>query len=276
MVNNARLFVELIRKASGDCYPSWAPSHAIEVGDYGVINSETAEFDRQGNIYDPGFAPELEIAKLHPHELCATEDQLVIVSRGCKGRSLDADLNVQFPELVNSNIKGRWEFQRGTGAILVLFKPAESRIRDKAILLEKLQYNEVLAEKALVTSVYKCPMYALLLTADKHGKADAAIGLSIANVGTSSLRGKWHCHSTSGVWRTAGEDGNSTFRPLYTLRTPKTRTFMERLMKRRAEVKPTGEMTFHAYQPPWGRLDDEGEELPPEVSDDDEEDESKA
>ena len=63
------------------------------MGDYGVVDEETGEFERHGSIYDSAFEPELNIAKLHPPEPCAPEDQLVIVSRGCKGKNLDAELN---------------------------------------------------------------------------------------------------------------------------------------------------------------------------------------
>ncbi|THH01616.1 hypothetical protein EW026_g1117 [Hermanssonia centrifuga] len=93
MVNNARLFIELIRKASGDSYPSWAPPRDIKVGDYGAVNRETGEFEPEGSIYDDEFAPELEIKKNHPIEPCWTDDKYVITSRGCKGLTFDADVN---------------------------------------------------------------------------------------------------------------------------------------------------------------------------------------
>ncbi|PSR74590.1 hypothetical protein PHLCEN_2v9767 [Hermanssonia centrifuga] len=269
MVNNARLFIELIRKASGDSYPSWAPPRDIKVGDYGAVNRETGEFEPEGSIYDDEFAPELEIKKNHPIEPCWTDDKYVITSRGCKGLTFDADVNTRFPELVRSDITGRWEFQRGQGAILMMFRPQESRIKGQGTLLPKLQHKTPLSDKALVTSVYSCPMYALLLASEKDVKADAAIGLSLANVGGASVRGTWHCYSSSGVWRTGGQNGDATFRPLYRLRTPKTKNFLEKLFDRRGASVPEGENTFQPYHPPWGQLDEGGEEVPPESPDDD-------
>ncbi|KAF5357304.1 hypothetical protein D9758_005892 [Tetrapyrgos nigripes] len=266
-MSRSRLFVDLIQEAS-DCFGNWTPNQAITVGDYGVVNPQTAEFEKEGSIYDFDFAPEIhdEINKKHGIQACPTEDQLIVVSRGCKDQAFTAEFkNVRtIPKIVGSNIKGRWSFSRGRGAIVFLHQPTEWIIRDKARLFPRIQFNETLEGKALITSVYTCPRFALLLTDNAAEQADVAIGLSVMNIAGASVSGTWHHYSTSGLWRSGGQEGGLTFHPLYTLRTPKTKSWLKRVLGRRGETEPEGENTFLQYQPPWNVLDDEGNEISPE------------
>lgn len=51
------------------------------------------------------------------------------------------------------------------------------------------------------------------------------------------------------------------FYPLYDLRTPKTKNFVQRLLDRRQVADLEGENAFYPYQPPWGTLDEDGDEM---------------
>jgi len=270
MTNHARLFVELIRKATGGKYANWSPPKKVQVGDYGTVDKETGEFERAGNIYDPEFAPELELGKKHPAQAASPDDQLTVVSRGVKVVSFDATAASAYPELAAATIKGRWSFSSGQGAVLFLVKPTESSITDLAKVLPKLQHHPELADKALVTDVFTCPMYALLLVRDSDAQAEAAIGVTIfdGSQASASVQAKWHFSNTSGLRRCGGEGGRSLFYPLFTLWTPKTKSFLDRLKGRREGPILEGEDTFMPYPAPWAALDSNGDELEDDVSDD--------
>ncbi|KAF5357308.1 hypothetical protein D9758_005896 [Tetrapyrgos nigripes] len=140
---------------------NWTPNQAITVGAYGVFNPQTAEFEKEGSIYNYDFAPEIhdEINKRHGIQACPTADQLIVVSRGC---TKDQAFTAEFKTALTS---------------------PEWIIRDKA----RIQFSEALEGKALITSVYTCPRFALLLTDNATERADAAaIGPSVMNIAGAS------------------------------------------------------------------------------------------
>jgi hypothetical protein len=262
MPNNARLYAELMRKSCGGSYANWNPPQSIEVGDYGIVDKETTSFEKEGNIFDPGFCPELDIARNYPVKLSKPNDMEIFMSRGVKRVGFDSAIAAKYPLLVDSKVKVCCDFSKGRGASLVLYMPKQSYIDRVGDLMPKLQHNETLAEKALVTSVFSCPMYSLLLKDEKDTSGEVAIGLSLfdtPDLGAHS-RAQWHHYNVSGVVKTGGESANSTFYPLYSLRTPKTRSWMDTVLGRRRGRDPEGEDTFYNYQPPWGPLDDQGDE----------------
>jgi hypothetical protein len=53
----------------------------------------------------------------------------------------------------------QWEFGPGTGAVLALYKSTRTQIKDAEHLLPKLWHHPWLEEKAIVTTVYSCPLY---------------------------------------------------------------------------------------------------------------------
>jgi len=262
------------------------PPEKVEVGDYGRVNKETGSFEREGSIYDATFMPELRISELYPPVDCPPEDKIIIVSKGgsaveagaeadaCVKSALRRDLpRIDEQRIIvlhrsagvaGASIGGHWKFRRGRGAVLVMVKPTYTTI-PKDTLRPKLQLLDVLAEKALVSGVWSCPTYALILT-DGSG-AEAGFTWSASNaagVARAGTFGKWATHSTSGVWRCGGEDVESTFFPLLCLETPKTRKFMDIWKRYRTTPVPTpeGDYTFRLYPTPWGHLNQEGDEVP--------------
>ncbi|TFY83497.1 hypothetical protein EWM64_g510 [Hericium alpestre] len=91
-VDDGRVFVDLVHETS-ECFGNWSPNQSVKVGDYGVLNRKTAEFEKEGSIYDADFRPELQIGKNHPVLEGATEGQYIIVSRGCSAEAFDADFS---------------------------------------------------------------------------------------------------------------------------------------------------------------------------------------
>ncbi len=110
--------------------------------------------------------------------------------------------------------------------------------------------------------------HCLVLTDDEAKGAEAIVALGptsavpgeIANA-SAGVNFKWFSQSSSGVWKSGGEEGDHTYFPLYDLRAPKTKSFIERLIKRREVVDLEGENAFYPYQAPWGALDEDGDEV---------------
>ncbi|KAJ3554340.1 hypothetical protein NM688_g3161 [Phlebia brevispora] len=215
--NAAALFSQLILENSGDAYPNWHPSTKIKVGDFGILDEQTSEFHRQGSIYDKNFVPGFNISRDHPPEKRTREDSIQYVSRGTAVQSFGASLHA-FSKLTNAKLTGHWVFEEGYGAVLMLYKPTETVIRNKAILMDRLEGNTTLAGKVVITSVFSCPTYAQLLIRDKKSKVDIAISLSVRNESTGFTSMQWHSSNSAEALRTGGENGRSKFYPLYTLR----------------------------------------------------------
>ncbi|TFY79557.1 hypothetical protein EWM64_g4456 [Hericium alpestre] len=271
--SSGRLFTDLIQEASMR-YGNWSPNQQMKVGDYGKLNRETAEFEKDGSIYDEDFMPELKIKENHDVEEQQPEDEFIVVSREGKTQGFDADFTAAYPGIASSHIKGRWSFGRGRGAVVVLHKPVEKMIKDRSMLLPKL--TDTLKDRALVTSVFECGMFALLLTQKAEQLSDAAVGLNLLEKVGIGLNGTWNHYTSSGVWRCGGEEGKSIFYPLYSLRQPKVqKPRWKRLLGLRGspEVQYEDEDDFEAYQPPWNVLDDDGNEIP--TSDGEDEDEGE-
>lgn len=268
MPNNPRLYVDLLRSASG-VYASWQPSQKIEVGDYGTVNKMTCEFEKEGSIYDAAFEPDLKISDSFPPEECPPDDQHTLVSRGVRELSFGADAIAKLAGLVDFELRGHWKFANGRGAILVMHRPKLTRIQYLANLLPSLRQVECLSDKALVTSVFSAPRYAMLLTQEQTKKAEALVALvpTVANSGEVNVSAgtsfRWLGHSSSGVWKSGGTTGEGPFYPLYSLRTPKSTSYLKRLFasRPRNEENIDGEDAFYPYQLPWSILDEDGDEI---------------
>ncbi|KAG8678252.1 hypothetical protein FRC08_017940, partial [Ceratobasidium sp. 394] len=76
MGNVARKYVDLIHKASGGKHANWNPPRAIEVGDWGYIDKESADFIKEGNIFqDPECSDAL--GYLDKPVLCSSPEDVI-------------------------------------------------------------------------------------------------------------------------------------------------------------------------------------------------------
>jgi hypothetical protein len=145
------------------------------------------------------------------------------------------------PGLAQASIKGRWEFGRKRGALLVMAKPSSSRMPPQVLLKHLIKYPE-LKDKKLVTQVYHCHAYTLYLSGQGEysysidsqvsnpssnpvdndsislalvASVPVAPGLSVSgNVGMN-----WWKHHSGGLFRDAcDEEGKNRYTPLYILK----------------------------------------------------------
>jgi len=230
------------------------------------MNSKTGQLDIEDTIYRPDFHPELRIGEKHKPHSSNQDREYVIVSRGGKQVELSGKVHQKYHNLQGCNFQYCWKFTEGRGAILFLIKPVEVTINNVASLLPQLQ--ESLANKLLITTVYECPCYALLFTDEANAEATLGFNLDVGpGLGLTSASQLVY-HSSSGAWRTGGGNVSlsapAVYYPLVTLRTPKPRRFWSLF---RSGDLAEGAETFDPYTPPWGELDDNGQEIADESDD---------
>ncbi|KAJ3554338.1 hypothetical protein NM688_g3163 [Phlebia brevispora] len=240
--NNAAKFAQLISAVSGDLYPNWHPSTPISVGDYGVRHAITKVFRREGSIYeDLDFATKFSTKDSHPTVTCPTEDYSQYVSREHSVYNLHAEGEVHhpFPEFAEIKFGGRWVFEKGAGAVLMLSKPTQHLIHDEQALINKLTAVEALPGRCLITRVVSCPTqhpYWIVMFRGKKTKVDIALALGVLEQADGASSMKWQSSVSTEYFNTAGEDGDKTFYPLYAIekfkRKKRCLSYLKRMMQR--------------------------------------------
>jgi len=237
-----------------------------------VLDRKSGEFVREGNIYNPAFEPDLKISETYPLDECPAEARQIFVSRGARERTIGADAIAKLPPVGQFELGVNCKFAKRRGAILIMHNPRKTEMTFLGNLLPKLRDVKQLSDKALVTSVFSAPSYALLLTEANAKGGTVVVTLALAVPGNSEVQVGTHYHwdveNFSGVSKHGpplGEVG--PFYPLYTLKTPKSPSFLERLrgIRGRDEENIDGEDAFYPYQVPWnidedGNEDEDGEE----------------
>jgi hypothetical protein len=134
-----------------------------------------------------------------------------------------------------------------------------------------LQDQPELADSAVVTKVYQCSAYAQLIT--DHGQSGQVyVGFKAGNptdavptaASSAGVEQAWQTFSQTGQWSTGIHHASTPpYTPLATIRQirPKEPTmgFRDPIPP---EITDTSEM--ENYIPPWGELDEEGDEIDPD------------
>jgi hypothetical protein len=179
--------------------------------------------------------------------------------------------NREIPALAECSPKHRWETKKDRHAALVMIGAAHHELKYEGCLHRFLQTKPQLADKAVVTKVYKCNAYARLIT-ETGRTGEVYVGFK-ANISPSSSAASginstaefdqlWQTFSDAGVWTTGTRvaPDQSEFTPLVTLRQimPKDPAsgFRDPLPPPIAD-----EDEMRDYIPPWGELDEEGNEI---------------
>ncbi|KAG8992394.1 hypothetical protein FRB94_011626 [Tulasnella sp. JGI-2019a] len=163
-----RTYIDLIRRAEGK-WATWEPSiERPEVGDYGIANKDTGEFEKEGRIYSDEFARYLPDAKeQYPPQTGVRQASKVIQSAGVEQVEGSAALNMScVEELVNAPLKGIWRFKYAHSTVLLLVEPVTIELR-RDDLLDKLAEIPMLKDYHLVTSIVQCPAYTFYIS-DRH------------------------------------------------------------------------------------------------------------
>jgi len=244
-----RKYSDLIFTGSRLQWGFWDPSTQIACGDYGEMNEETGVFERQGNIYDEGYAGKYGIPQPVMEEE-KTKEQWT-VSKNARILSYGKEARIPHADIKKLDVRGHIQFVNDRGAILVTLDSITTHIPQKK-LLKQLIDEPGLHGKHLVCEVEHSTKYARYFSGPAGG--DICIGYD----GT-----EWIQHGideTKGdFWQTGNADAPSFF-PLFRLLVVRDRGPIL-LLRDSPEPEDPKQLLAPLY-PPWGALDEEGEQIP--------------
>lgn len=260
----SRKYVDLIFYASSK-YGNWDPSKHIQVGDYGVINRRTGQFEKEGNVFDdPEISGYIKVP-IGPPDPGPPQETWIICSRSVKNSERPGGLELGIPEVAEASIKGKWQFGSKRGALLLMDRPRLCSLPDN-VLLKYLIDVPALKEKVVVTETVDCPAYSLYLSNGNKelisialiGKTSDPMNPTNQTGGTLSL--KWWSENTTGNFHKAHNiNGSYLYTTLFQCKTIRKKGLLLR-------DKPLGEAGdndfWHDAYVPWDPLSEDGEEIP--------------
>jgi len=185
-----------------------------------------------------------------------------------------AAISADIPNLAECQPKFGWDIKKDRHAVLVMIDANQYEITNEGILHRFVQNKPDLADKAIVTKVYRCSAFAQLIT--EHGeKGPFYVGfrstMSPKNSVSSSLMSSsnssvmleqpWQTCPQSSNWNMGPYDASQRlYSPLATLRqvTPKQPSLGYR---DRLPSPITDDQDMEDYMLPWAELDERGEEF---------------
>ncbi|KAH8099815.1 hypothetical protein BXZ70DRAFT_1008795 [Cristinia sonorae] len=266
---SSRKFIDLIWRTTTR-WANWDPSEKFQPGDFGYTDHETGRFHRTGNIYlDPHIGP---IAQRYKPQKGEVVEKYIANTGNAVAISISAGGHVDALSAAEVLLQGCWKFNRARGALLAMYKYSLVTVPDE-FFNEDLSSFECLKGKQIVTQVYVCPAYALYLSNKNNEtfslalRATSPTGVPGISAG-SHLSMNWVSHDVSGLFH-HGSNANSSFYPLLVIKE------VRRLGSRRREapepgvpVLPEGTPGWFNIEPPWGDLDEEGDEDSRQYADD--------
>jgi len=256
-------------------YANYTPSSPLQLGDYGDVTKE-GEFIRSGNIFQE--FPELGSRLGQGREEYGSNKHF-FVSRTRK-KDAATVISADIPSLADCQLKLGWDIKKDRHAVLVMINANQWEIENEGVLHRFIQNQQDLADKAIVTKVYKCSAYAQLIT-EYRQTGSFYVGFkpntttSVKSTPQSSVNSfmsstsdtsemveqLWLTYPQSASWNMGPYDPSQRlYSPLATLRqiTPK-----EPSLGYRDKAPPpiTDNQEMEDFIPPWAELDERGEEI---------------
>jgi len=187
-------------------------------------------------------------------------------------RSKDAYSTIttdDIPTLAECPLRLGWHIKKDRHGILVMINPNLHEIKYEGCLHKLIQEDPDLADKAIVTKVYRCSAYARLIT-DRGRSGQVYVGFKASNttpvdtlptvISAAGVDQSWQTSSQSGTWTTGMFHSTPSYTPLATLRqiTPKAPA-----VGYRDDMEMPDDEEMETYRLPWGELDDKGDEIDP-------------
>jgi hypothetical protein len=181
----------------------------------------------------------------------------------------------EISDLAECSLKLGWDIKKDRHAVLVMIDANHHEIEFEGRLHKFLQNKSELADKAVVTKVYRCSAYAQIVTeCGRSGRIYVGLKANSNSVpsgttptmmssGSAEVHHMWKTFSQTGNWCTGNYHPSPPYTPLATLRQirPKEPTSGFRDL-----IPPaiSDDEEMDNYIPSWGELDEEGNEIDPE------------
>ncbi|KAG2151070.1 uncharacterized protein EDB93DRAFT_1249562 [Suillus bovinus] len=210
MKHQSRKFIDLIQAITSK-WANWDPTKPIHVGDYGMINKKTGEFDCEGNIYTTKDIVDIDMTDpaLRPVET-GEDDKFIVTSWGVTTKEFSKTAKVSVPGAENVALKVGFQYDgRKRGAGLAMYKSRHISLpNDERIVRLLKSRSQVLKGKHVVTEVICCAAYAMYMSTnrvERFFRPRQATGGLI-----------WSSETNHGIYR-EGSDSNTKYMPLYRL-----------------------------------------------------------
>ncbi|KAF7342638.1 TPR-like protein [Mycena sanguinolenta] len=246
--NVSRKFIDLINEISGQ-YANLNPEYSIKAGDYGVMNSKTGQFQKQGNIYESEIAEIKIIASQHPPRTGAVFEELTCAWKVKKVEFSD-EPSIK-GHLTKPVLQTSWEFGDHRGALLIMHQPYMTYVPD--VFLHLSADLESLKGKVLAVTVYNCAAYAMYLSNDENDRIQLILCEGSSRPETTGSILSWSYKGAHGIFQNFC-DGPGNYTPLlglYMIQDPHG--------AQSRESPDLNEPIWAELYPPWPNLDNNGD-----------------
>lgn len=265
MKYESRKFIDLILGVTSK-WTNWDPPRPISVGDYGMINNETGEFEWEGNLYKTTntFGINMMDPELHPVEQEGGDDKYIVKSWGVSTKEVNVSAEADVPGGVKVALKVNFQFDsRKPAAALVMYKPRYISLpKDERIIMLLKSRPDVLKGKYVVTEVISCAAYMMYMSNQMTENFSVSLkttGPVLPAVDAGGAAGfTWSAETVCGLYR-EGSDSTAKYMPLYRLKKPRHKFWLP-FGQRGDQPIDDAIDKWEDVDPPWDPLDDEGEE----------------
>ncbi|KAG2151621.1 uncharacterized protein EDB93DRAFT_1103058 [Suillus bovinus] len=266
MRSESRKFMDLLYTPTYQ-FVNWDPLTAINVGDYGMVNKETGEFEREGNLYTLQNDVDIDMTDpaLRPIET-EGDDTYIVKSWGATVENVDTTKEATVPGAGNVALKVEFESDgRRRAAMMVMYKAKHISIPNDERIVKLIKSKpDVLKEKYVVTQVTCCAAYVMYMSTTEVEKFPVTLHVNGPIVPAVDAGGAtsftWSSGTNHGVYREGSKSG-AKYMPIYKLKEPRSK-FWVPLSERGNEKIDDSIEKWVAVDPPWELIDDDGEEDP--------------
>ncbi|KAG1795982.1 uncharacterized protein HD556DRAFT_1234785 [Suillus plorans] len=264
MKYESRKYIDLIQSITSK-WANWDPPKPINVGDYGMINNATGEFEWEGNIYTSKTITDIDMTDpaLHPVEE-EGDDKFIVKSWGVTTRETKVATEAAVSGVVNVALKVDFEFEgRKRAAAMVMYQPRYISLPKDERIIELLKCRpEKLKGKYIVTEVICCAAYMMYMSTNRAEKFSVTLQVTgppspAANVG-GTAGFTWSSETTHGIYR-EGSNTSIKYMPLYRLKKPRNKFWLPWSQRGDEKIDDSIEK-WDDVDTPWDPLDEEGEE----------------
>ncbi|KAG1851212.1 hypothetical protein C8R48DRAFT_676501 [Suillus tomentosus] len=205
MKYESRKFIDLIQGITYK-WTNWDPERTIEVGDYGMVNKSTGEFEREGNIYTSKGIINIDMTDpaLHPEEK-EGDNKLIVKSWDVTIKETD-----MAPEAKQA-------------AAMVVYKPRYISLPKDECIIELFKSRpDDLKGKYIITKVICCPAYVMYMSTNRAEKFSVTLPATEPPASTG-----FTCSSetTYGLYH-EGSNMTTKYMPLYRLKKPRDKFWL--------------------------------------------------
>ncbi|KAG2160196.1 uncharacterized protein EDB93DRAFT_1244938 [Suillus bovinus] len=244
-------------------FVNWDPLTAINVGDYGMVNKDTGEFEWEGNLYTLQNDVDIDMTDtaLRPIETEGNDTYIVQswVPPSRTSTQLLKRSTVPGAGKVALKVEFESDGMRRAAKATHISIPNDERI----IRLIKSR-PDVLKEKYVVTKVTCCAAYAMYMSTTEVEKFPVTLQANGPIVPVVDVGGAtsftWSSGTNHGVYREGSKSG-AKYMPIYKLKEPRSKFWVPPSERGNEKIDDSIEK-WVAVDPPWEPIDDDGEEDP--------------